>query len=78
MISLYLADVSALPDPLEQKKLMKSLPFERQIRIQRMRSLAHRKQSLGAGLLLQMVLQQHGLSQEQIQINPSCKPVCEG
>jgi len=78
MISLYLADVSALLDPLEQKKLMKSLPFERQIRIQRMRSLAHRKQSLGAGLLLQMVLQQHGLSQEQIQINPSGKPVCEG
>jgi 4'-phosphopantetheinyl transferase len=78
MVYLYVTDVSGLPDPLEFKKLFQSLTFERQIRIQRMRSLAHRKQSLGAGLLLQSVLQKYGLSQEQIRISSSGKPMCEG
>jgi 4'-phosphopantetheinyl transferase len=78
MVYLYLTDVSGLPDPLEFKKLFQSLTFERQIRIQRMRSLANRKQSLGAGLLLQMVLQKYGFSQEQITIGSSGKPMCEG
>lgn len=58
MIVTYLLDIRTLPDPMEEKGILDGLPPERIEKISRLRHPASRKQSLGAGLLLE-----HGLHQ---------------
>lgn len=52
MITTYLLDTSTLPDPLECEKGMSALPAERIEKIKRLTNAAARRQSFGAGLLL--------------------------
>ena len=78
MVSLYLTDVSYLPDPLERSAICKSLPRERQEKIRRQGNYDHRRQSLGAGLLLQRVMMHYGISEDKLRVGPQGKPECEG
>ena len=56
MIQLYVADITQLPNPEKCPELLKGLPSERITKIRSARQEDHKKQMLGAGLLLQRVL----------------------
>lgn len=78
MVYLYAADVSSLPDPTEDFKVMEGLPKERINKILNAKHKQKRLQSLGAGLLLEKVLNRHGISSETIQLEEGGKPKAEG
>ena len=78
MIQLYVTDITLLEDPLECKELMEQLPEERQEKIRKSKQLRSRKQSFGAGLLLQQVLEEAGLADKEITINSHGKPEVDG
>lgn len=59
MVRVFIANITALPDPLEAPWIMEKLPQSRKEKISRIRRVHERKQSLGAGLLLEYVKKQY-------------------
>lgn len=59
MVKVYITNVSNLPDPWCRPLIMQELPEERIEKAMRARRLEGRKQSLGAGLLLEYVKKTH-------------------
>lgn len=78
MVYLYVADISALPDPLENAWVMEGLPIERQRKIFNTKQKQKRLQSLGAGLLLNNVLHRYGISADTLRTDEHGKPTVEG
>lgn len=78
MVNVYVTNIRDLPDPEEYPEILAGLPEERKKKILRFRNAEDRKQSLGAGILLQKVLKRHGISNEEIQIGDGGKPEVEG
>ena len=77
MVIIYATNISKLQDPKEVPHLLASLPQARQEKILRCRVADKRKQSLGAGLLLEYVLNLHGKSSMEIKIGENGKPQLE-
>lgn len=59
MVRVFIGNITALPDPLEAPWIMESLPQSRKEKVCRIRRVHERKQSLGAGLLLEYVKKQY-------------------
>ena len=78
MVYLYIADISGLSDPLECPRLMEELPVERQQKIARHKQTDKRMQSFGAGLLLNRVLEKHGVSVDTLRVDAGGKPNADG
>lgn len=78
MIYVYVADVSALQDPLENAQVMECLPIERQKKILNTKQKQKRLQSLGAGLLLNDVLYRYGISIDILRTDENGKPTVDG
>lgn len=78
MVYVYFTDVSKLPDPLESPEIMEGLSEERKHKILKLRQLLSRKQSLGAGKLLQKILESKGLSMDDIYYDDNGKPLIKG
>lgn len=78
MVKLYVADIKKLPDPLLNSELLHKLPQQRQQRIHDMKQEKSRKQSMGAGLLLQKVLALYHIHDSQVKPDKNGKPVVEG
>ena len=78
MVYLYAADVSNLPDGKVCAELLEVLPKERQQKIRRSQKDEQRKQSLGAGLLLEKVFEKHGVCTKDITFAKHGKPEVEG
>lgn len=78
MVSIYITNVSGLPDPKEYPNLLENLPRERKEKTLRYRQIKDRKQSFGAGVLLQQVLQIYGRTEFQICYGTHGKPEIEG
>lgn len=78
MVHLYAADIGNLPDPREEPALLDALNAERKYRIMKYLKAEDRKQSLGAGLLLNEVLPRYGVSPAGIRIGADGKPEAEG
>lgn len=78
MLKLYIADIATIPDPKEESEVMKSLSADRQIRISNMKSEKSRRQCLGAGLLLNKVLESYGKNHHDISIGEHGKPELDG
>lgn len=78
MIQTYLLDSSALPDPLDVPEKLHTLARERVEKIYRIKHLDTRKQSFGAGLLLDYALRrQLGTAHPYpLAFNFYGKPVC--
>ncbi len=74
MIRVYAADVSQLPDPKQRPEILSVLPKQRQEKILRCRVLDKRKQSLGAGLLLEYVLNLYGKTSADLRVGENGKP----
>ena len=77
MVTVYATNISNLPDPKEIPQIMASLSQKRQEKTLRYRFEDKRKQSLGAGLLLEYVLQLHGKSSRDIRFGENGKPELE-
>lgn len=78
MVKLYLTDIASLPDPWEQPEVIASLPKERRQKIERLTQEKKRKQSLGAGLLLEEVLTSYGIDVTTLRIGEHGKPEVDG
>lgn len=78
MVSLYVTNVSELPDPVEDTKVMEELSKERQKRILSCRREQQRLQSFGAGLLLNKILGRQGILPEMVRIDKNGKPEVDG
>lgn len=78
MVHVYVADISKLSDPLQQPELQEILSKERWQKINRLGQKKSRIQSLGAGLLLEKVLDKYGLSAGDVWMNEYGKPEIEG
>lgn len=74
MVKIYAVDVSNLPDPKEYPELLNGLSENRKEKTLRYRQLKDRKQSLGAGMLLQKCLSEHGICAEDIRYGENGKP----
>lgn len=78
MVNIYAADIGKLPDPKEFPELMEHLPEERKEKIMKYKQEQSRKQSLGAGLLLQQVFIRHGVLAGEIYFGEHGKPEIAG
>ena len=52
MVRVFISNISNMPDPLDNPKVLDGLPDERKEKIKRIKIALGRRQSLGAGLLL--------------------------
>ena len=78
MVCVYVADIKELPDPLEVPKSMEGLSEKRKEKIRRYMYSKDRKQSLGAGLLLNKVLSLHGVLEDSVVYGENGKPKIPG
>ena len=78
MVHIYAVDITNLPDPLEVPELMGDLPEIRKQKILKCRQQGARKQSLGAGLLVEYILREHGLRNSEIKVGLNGKPERDG
>lgn len=78
MVYLYVTNISKLSDPLEYPEVMEGLPKARRQKIMQCKQKQKRLQCLGAGLLLNKVLMQHGLLSEDIYEDSNGKPIVDG
>ena len=78
MVTLYVADISNLQDPLLVPEALQMLPPERQNRIHKMKQEKSRKQSMGVGLLLQKVLALYHMQDSQVFVGEHGKPMIDG
>ena len=78
MVKIYGMYVENLPDPKECPEVMEGIWQKRQEKILKYKQTLSRKQSLGAGLLLNHVLKLHGCSVRQLTFGEHGKPEVEG
>ncbi len=78
MVSIYIAEIHDLPDPLECPEYMERIPQFRREKIKNYKQKKSRVESLGAGLLLEYVLKQYGFDNGQIHWRENGKPEAEG
>ena len=78
MVRLYGMSVVGLPDPMEHPEMMKDFSLERKEKIKRFKQPESRRQSLGAGLLLNHVLHSHGFHMDDVTYAVHGKPQIDG
>lgn len=78
MVYVYIKNVKNLPDPWEVPAIMDGLPESRKQKICALKQLDARKQSLGAGLLLQQVLSMRGRDSAEVTCDTNGKPMLDG
>ncbi len=78
MVTIYATNISKLPDPKDVPKVMNGLLQARKEKILRCLFVEKRKQSLGAGLLLEYVLNLYGKDSSEIRIGENEKPEIDG
>lgn len=78
MVKLYVADIANLPDPLSCPELLQKLSPERKQKVHNSKHEKSRKQSMGAGLLLQKVLALYHMEQSSVVIGEHGKPMIAG
>lgn len=78
MVKVYLADISKIADPSEASELLGQLPVDRIKKISKMRQEKSRRQSLGAGLLLNRVLGYYGVEPTSVTVGAHGKPEVDG
>ena len=78
MVKLYVADITNLPEPLSCPELLQKLSPERQQKVHNSKHEKSRKQSMGAGLLLQKVLALYHMEMSSVVVGEHGKPMLEG
>lgn len=78
MVKLYVMDVTDLPDPERQPELLEGFSPERCEKIQKSRQEKARRQSMGAGLLLQKILAPYQIEETALSEGIHGKPMADG
>jgi len=78
MVHIYATNVENLPDPKENQEILEQFPKDRCKKILKYVNEKDRKLSLGAGLLLNDVLSEHGKQMSEIYTKENGKPYVKG
>lgn len=78
MITIFITNISNLKDPLDVPNTLINLPNYRIDKIKKQKDLLSRKQSLGAGYLINHILKLHNINPCDIRINEFGKPYVDG
>lgn len=78
MVKVYISNISEFEDPKEKPELIENFPADRKQKIEKCLQAKGRKQSMGAGLLLEQVLKQYGRNISEIVYGENGKPEIDG
>lgn len=78
MVYVYALDLEKLKEPKDYPQIFEGLPEYRKKKIESFRNPNGRRESFGAGILLQMVCRRHGRSDQEILEGEHGKPEIEG
>ncbi len=76
-MKLYRIHIPKLEDPLQNQRLLGLVSPERREKIVRYRMPDDRKRSLGAGIILGRILQENGLTENDLRYSENEKPVAD-
>ena len=65
-MKLYRININDLDDPQQNKGLLESVGVERRKKILRYYMSEDRKRSLGAGIIIEQILKENGLSEDHL------------
>ena len=74
MMRLYRININHFEDPLQKKELLDLVGTERRKKVIRYRMPDDRKRSLGAGIIIQKILNDNGLSENSLKYSENEKP----
>lgn len=77
MLSIYISNIKNLRDPIDDLDILGVLPEYRKNKILRLPNALSRKQSLGAGLLLNKILNKYNINHTDISFNEYDKPLVD-
>lgn len=76
-MKLYRININDLDDPQQNKGLLESVGVERRKKILRYYMSEDRKRSLGAGIIIEQILKENGLSEDHLKYSENGKPVAD-
>ena len=77
-MELYRVNINHFEDPLQKEELLTLVGTERRKKVIRYLRPDDRKRSLGAGIIIQKILKEHGLSESSLKYSENEKPVVDG
>ena len=78
MMKLYRININHFEDPLQKKELLSLVGTERRKKVIRYRRPDDRKRSLGAGIIIQKILNDNGFSENHLKYSENEKPFIDG
>lgn len=76
-MKLYRININDLDDPQQNKGLLESVGVKRREKILRYYKSEDRKRSLGAGIIIEQILKENGLSEDHLKYSENGKPVAD-
>ena len=76
-MKLYKININDLDDPQQNKGLLESVGVKRREKILRYYKSEDRKRSLGAGIIIEQILKENGLSEDHLKYSENGKPVAD-
>lgn len=76
-MKLYRININDLDDPQQNKGLLESVGVRRRKKILRYYRPKDRKRSLGAGIIIEQILKENGLSEDHLKYSENGKPVAD-
>lgn len=76
-MKLYRINIHNFEDPLQNKRLLELVGTERRKKVIRYRMPDDRKRSLAAGLIIQKILNENGLSEDSLKYSENGKPFAD-
>ena len=76
-MKLYRININYLDDPQQNKGLLESVGVKRREKILRYYKSEDRKRSLGAGIIIEQILKENGLSEDHLKYSENGKPVAD-
>ena len=76
-MKLYRINIQSFEDPLQDQRLLELVGIERRKKVIRYRMPDDRKRSLAAGLIIQKILNENGLSEDSLKYSENGKPFAD-
>ena len=76
-MKLYRINIQSFEDPLQDQRLLELVGTERRKKVIRYRMPDDRKRSLAAGLIIQKILNENGLSEDSLKYSENGKPFAD-
>ena len=76
-MKLYRINIHNFDDPLQDQRLLELFGTERRKKVIRYRMPDDRKRSLAAGMIIQKILNENGLSEDSLRYSENGKPLAD-